>query len=355
MPDINKLINVLLGKDTSDEVLLMEMIIDNEIIKEYIVKYLSRPWVDYSKTDKEKRCKYWDNIILFYQSLGYSCFRVSNALTFEFDTKKANDKSITSTKDRGWANHSGKIITEEDFKAYPWPTVEDIDLFDYEYVSSKLPQGMGILACVYGGIFEMLCEYLVGFEQLCFMEYENEQLLEKIFKKTGDILLEAYEKIVKISKVAVLFQGDDFGFTQGLMFPPLFYEKYVFPWHKNLANIAHANNKPYFLHSCGNLRDIKTSLLEIGIDAKHSFEDKGWSVIDFSNEMKGKMGVIGGVDVDKLCRYDKKQLEEYCIKILDVCHNNGRYAFGSGNSIANYVPLENFLIMINTAKNYKKG
>ena len=34
---------------------------------------------------------------------------------------------------------------------------------------------------------------------------------------------------------------------------------------------------------------------------------------------------------------------------------NQRYVFGSGNSVANYVPLENFLTMLEVCRNYKIG
>lgn len=350
IPDVDKLVDVLKGKRESKEVLLAELIIDDEILEEYTIKYLKKEWVKYDRKNKDARRKYWDNVLECYKTLGYSGFRVSNALMFNV----IMDKAVTSSNEtRNWVNHSGQIKDEESFDKYPWPTEDDIDLFDYEYVSSILPDNMGIFACVYGGIFEMLCEYIVGVEELCYMQYDNPELLKRIFDKVGDLLLLAYQKVVKIKGVKALFQGDDMGYTEGLMFSPEFYDEYVLPWHKKLAKIAHDNNIPYFLHSCGNLRGLKEKLFEIDIDAKHSFEDKGWSVIDFYNEHHNKVGVIGGVDVDKLCRMNREDFKKYCINILDNCHKKGRYVFGSGNSIASYVPLENFLYMIELAMNYE--
>ena len=64
------------------------------------------------------------------------------------------------------------------------------------------------------------------------------------------------------------------------------------------------------------------------------------------------MGIIGGVDVDKLTRYDEKSLRMYIREILQVCTEGGRYVFGSGNSIANYIPVKNYLIMLEEAQNW---
>jgi uroporphyrinogen decarboxylase len=351
-PDVILLMDILKGTRNSNDIKYMELIVDDEILQQYCEKYLKRKWIPYQKGNLELRAKYWDNVIECYYRLGYSGFRVSNGITFDIIMNKADDTATLSRGERKWSNHNGKINDLESFENYPWPSIENLDLWDYRYVAKHLPDGMGIFACVYGGIFEMLCEYLVGFEEMSYMSIDNEYLLDKIFTKVGGILIEAYKQIISIDKVACIFQGDDLGYTQGLMFSPDFYRKYVFPWHRELVELAHKYNKLYILHSCGNLRDIKEDLIELGIDAKHSYEDKGWSVIDFYNEMHDKMGVIGGVDVDKLCRMPADEFENYCINILDNCSKYGRYVFGSGNSIANYVPLDKFLLMIIIARNY---
>lgn len=352
-PDVQLLMDILTNKRKSTDVKYMELIIDDEVLAEYCANYLKRSWIPYQRENLELRAKYWDNVIECYYRLGYSGFRVSNALTFQFNRNKSEDTALFSRGEREWSNHEGVIKDFASFDNYPWPSIEDIDLWDYYYVNDHLPKGMGIFACVYGGIFEMLCEYLVGFEELSYMYFDNPDLLEQIVEKVGNLLIEAYKKIILIEKVVCIFQGDDLGYTSGLMFSPSFYEQYVFPWHKELANLAHSHHKLYLLHSCGNLRDIKQELIDLGIDAKHSYEEKGWSVIDFYQEMHPHMGVIGGVDVDKLCRLGDLELEEYCLHILESCTKNGRYVFGSGNSIANYVPLEKFLLMLKVAHNYQ--
>ena len=55
--------------------------------------------------------------------------------------------------------------------------------------------------------------------------------------------------------------------------------------------------------------------------------------------------------VDKLCRLEEDDLRKYVREILENCMPE-RYALGSGNSIANYVPVKNYLTMLDEGINW---
>lgn len=335
-PNVLGLLSRLKGEN--DDFFTLEFAIDDTLLKTFCIDYLHREWVPYDKASKMARASYWDNVIECYYRLGFSGLRVSNGLMFEIN-------ALSEDNPRKWSNHTGQISDEESYHAYPWPTIEDMDLFDYEYVSTHLYEGMGIFACVYGGILEMLSEYLLGFENLSYMLYDDEGLLKTITNRVGDLLLSAYKKILKIPKVVAILQGDDMGYNSGLMFPIDFLRTYIFPWHKALYRMAKEANIPYLLHSCGNLRPILDELITF-CDAKHSFENNGLSVIDFCKTHGKKVGVIGGIDMDILARGSKTQVKEAVDQTLEACFCSSRYVLGSGNSIPDYVPMENFIHML---------
>jgi uroporphyrinogen decarboxylase len=56
--------------------------------------------------------------------------------------------------------------------------------------------------------------------------------------------------------------------------------------------------------------------------------------------------VLGGIDVDFLCRATEDQVRERVRKTLTACMPGGGYCLGTGNSVANYVPLRNYLAML---------
>lgn len=131
-------------------------------------------------------------------------------------------------------------------------------------------------------------------------------------------------------------------------------QKYVLPWHKRFATLAHDNDLLYFLHNCGYFEPMMEDLIEdIKIDGKHSFKDAIMPVTEFKKEYGKRIAVLGGVDVHMLCHLEETQLRQYVRNILDKCMLGGGYAPGSGNSIANYVPVKNYLIMLDEGAKWR--
>ena len=108
------------------------------------------------------------------------------------------------------------------------------------------------------------------------------------------------------------------------------------------------------LHSCGKLDDIMDDLIDyVGIDAKHSFEDKIMPVTEAKKKYGDRITILGGVDVHFLCTASKEQIREYVDRVIDVCAPGGGYALGTGNSVANYIPVKNYLTMLDEGR--KRG
>ena len=84
----------------------------------------------------------------------------------------------------------------------------------------------------------------------------------------------------------------------------------------------------------------------VRIDALHAFEDTCSSITDYKRKYGHRIGLIGGIDIDKLTRLDEEPLRAYVRNVLDLCMPGGRYIFGSGNSICNFIPVDNYLIML---------
>jgi len=178
-------------------------------------------------------------------------------------------------------------------------------------------------------------------------------LVRAVFERVGELILAWYENIIGLENMIGFFQGDDLGFRTSTLISPEDLKKYVLPWHKKIAQLAHEHNLLYLLHSCGNLEQIMEELIEdVRIDGKHSFEDEIMPVGEFKRKYGDRVGVLGGVDVDKLCRLSEEELRQYVRNILEQCAVDGGYALGSGNSIANYVPVKNYLIMLEEGLNY---
>ncbi len=248
--------------------------------------------------------------------------------------------------------HSGPVMSWEDFEKYPWPdtaTISDRSLAWYE---QNLPDDMCLIGHGRGHFAEYLSA-LMGYETLCFALYDNRDLVEAIAGKLREIFAGVMHRIVQFNRVKAVLASDDMGFKTGTLISPDDLREFVLPGHKALAELAHEAGRPYLLHSCGNLREIMPDLLDdVKIDAKHSFEDTIELVTDAKSQYGDRITLLGGIDVDFLCRADEQGIRKRVRETLDVCMPGGGYCLGTGNSVANYIPLENYLIMLDEGRRY---
>lgn len=237
------------------------------------------------------------------------------------------------------------IADRKDFDDYPWPDADSVSFEEFESVIPILPEGMKIIGQT-GGVFERL-ESLLGYQGMCFMLVDDRPLIKDILHRVEQLYVVAYTGMAKMEQVGALVVSDDMGYKTQTLISPNDLKEFILPIHKKLADIAHQYGKPCILHSCGQLKDIMDDMIDyVGIDAKHSFEDAITPITD-AKEIYGKrIALLGGFDVDRLCRSTIDEVREYTSLLLEKCGAGGGYALGSGNSIAGYVPPENYLAML---------
>ena len=122
------------------------------------------------------------------------------------------------------------------------------------------------------------------------------------------------------------------------------------PWHQRFAAMTHTRGLPYFVHSCGNVEGIMGDLIDtIGIDGKHSFEDAIIPAEEFQARYGDRIAVLGGLDINILSAATPERVCQRTRQLVETCGARGRYAVGSGNSIPSYIPVENYLAMLDEA------
>ena len=354
-PNSTEFIDILAGRVKSKRVPLVEYLVDDILMKPITTSMLGRQWV-IPGADRESQQAALDNFIQFWYRLGYDFVRFERGLPFLETNFVAPDPSPGSEKDRSWPDeHHGAIMTWEDFEKYPWPRVEDFDFFPFEYINSHLPEGMGLISCHAAGIFEHL-SFIMSMEGLSLALYDAPDLVQAITDKIGKLLVKFYEHLLDLDHLIAIFPGDDMGFRTGTLIKPDALRKYCLPWHKRFAAMTHARGLPYFLHSCGNLSTIMEDLItDIKIDGKHSYEDAIMPVQDFQARYGDRIAVLGGIDLNILAAGTSEDVRKHARILMETCGARGRYAIGSGNSVPSYVPLQNYLAMVDEAVGFRLG
>jgi uroporphyrinogen decarboxylase len=346
-PDFEGFRKVLLRQERPKRVHFVELLPDLEIVE----AILSRLPGDDGADENERRWRRW---LRFWHLLGYDYVTLIGGYLLPFANVEAEDTAALNRGKRTWVRESrGLIANREEFERYPWPDPgKPPDMSAFELTAKHLPEGMKIVGLT-TGVFEQAL-WAMGLVQLSLALTEDPDLVADLFSRIGEVLVTVHKEMASCEAVGALWLGDDMGFYQATLVSPEILRRHVFPWHKKLAEIAHAAGKPFLLHSCGNLTEVMEDLISyVGIDAKHSFEDKIMPLREVKRRWGERVTILGGIDMDLLSRGTTQQVRAHVRRTLDECLPGGGYCLGSGNTVANYIPVENYLAMLDEGRRYE--
>lgn len=331
-PDFNNLLKVL-NREVPNRPTLFEFAFNNRVNDKLSADY---------KGDDKDRLFQFKKLINSFINAGYDYATISawrtNTLSFP--------KGEIEEKESHSLNAGNMISDRESFEKYPWPDAEKGDYYIYSDLKEVLPEGMKLIASGNGGLLENVID-LVGFENLSYMTLLDEDLTSDIFDAVGSRLLRFYEIVTQVDTVGACIVNDDWGFKNQTMFSPEMLRRWVFPWHKKIVEAVHKSGKKAILHSCGKVDDVMDDIIDdMKYDAKHSYEDLITPVEEAYDLWGDRIAILGGIDIDFLARKTPDEIIERSVTMLKKAMKRGGYALGSGNSIPDYIPDENYIAML---------
>lgn len=340
----------LLRKGTPRRPHLVEFFLDNEIQQEIIKRFDISAGIDEADPHHYEKTE-----IALQRFLGYDFVHSAvNGPGFEAKWANASDTAgLSRAAGRNFVDETrGPVATREEFDKYPWPSTSKFETGSLEWFEKNTPDDMCVTVGNSAHIMEDVT-FLMGYETMCEALYEDIALVRDITKKVSDYYIEMSKVAVQFKRVRFVFASDDMGFRTGPLVGPDTLAELFLPAHKRIAEITHAAGKNYLLHSCGKLDTIMERLIsDVRIDAKHSFEDNIEDICDAKRKYGNRIAFLGGVDVDLLCRAPETVIRERVRTILKNCLSGGGFALGTGNTVANYIPVDNYLAMVDEARNF---
>ena len=298
------------------------------------------------KIDKSK-CKdeeeyYLKVNIEYYYRLGYDYVPLHPNFGFKEAEKNGTYRQGSSSL----------ISNEEDFEKYPWPVISEEAYSGYKKAGKLLYPGMKIIPFPRGVLENAMG--MMGYEQFCYNLVEQPELVKKICDKIGGIVNKLLDGCAGMEEIGAVTVCEDMGFRTQTMISPEMLREYIFPWYKTFMKTVHSHDKAAIIHACGNLTLVYEDLIECGWDAKQSFEDVIWPVWEYKKRYGERMSAMGGFDVDKLSRMNEGEVRKHTRFLIDKCAPGGGYAMGTGNSVPEYIPVDNYLAMLEETFNYGK-
>lgn len=361
-PDFAEFQRVLKGEQAPRRVHLADLLLDEEILKAIVERHLDQPWAPWAGSQRwippsyGQMAPYFRQLVTIFYRLGYDYVPLTRLWRNhpEVRRRRTGDTADLSRGERLWVDEKqGLIASWQEFEEFPWDEVV-ADASGIRIAAGCLPPGMKIT--VMASLFEHVMENLLGYEGLFFMLHDEPRLVDEVFARWGQKVYDFYASVVGMEQVGAIFHGDDLGFKTSTLLSRCDLQRLLFPWLKRYAALAHANGKMFWMHSCGDIYSggvIEDLIEDVRVDALHSFEDVIMPVTTFKARYGKRMAALGGVDMDKLSRLDEAALRVYLRDILNRCMPGGRFALGAGNSVANYIPLANYAVMLDESRRWQ--
>jgi uroporphyrinogen decarboxylase len=153
------------------------------------------------------------------------------------------------------------------------------------------------------------------------------------------------EAIVKTGSDA-FFVSEDYADNRGLMMGKERYEEFLLPALKRLCDHVHGLGAYFIKHTDGYMWDALDSFVNMGIDAWHGIQPSlGMDMKKLKERFKGKLCLLGGVNVETLIEGPVEKIQEEAIYAMRHAGPGGGHVLTCGNVIEPGTPPENALAM----------
>ena len=131
------------------------------------------------------------------------------------------------------------------------------------------------------------------------------------------------------------------------MISPDMYRTFAAPYEQEIVNEAHACNKPYLLHICGNTDLILEDMAGLGLDAVEL--DYKTSILKIRDTMHDKCTLLGTIDPTGVLTYGSlNDVEQKTLELLNVYRGYPRLVVNAGCAIPTEAPHENIKRFVDT-------
>lgn len=324
-------------------------IYEHYINNSFISRYVNRPMDELFNGTTEDIKEYFRLYVDFWQNRGY------DTVSFELGIPDAfpGSGALMSHKDPA-------ITTAEEFLQYPFDGVVEtyfrqkdkyFTLFAEEVLKRDGIRAVGGPGC---GIFET-SEDLTGYMNLCFLMADEPEITERLYENIRNIYEQVWSRFLRdySEPYCVCRMGDDLGFDTQTLIRPDDIRRFVIPGYRKIIELSHSYGKPFLLHSCGNIFCVMDDIIDAGIDGKHSNEDNIAPFSEWTKRYGDRICNVGGLDMNDLCLLSAEEIKKKTRAVIEENIGCGGFAFGTGNSIPDYIPAEGYNAMLEAANEYR--
>lgn len=257
----------------------------------------------------------------------------------------------------GWpimAQIESPIKTREDWINYSLPEINTS--FRLKKLNSAIKTNQNELALFCGllGPFTMMSWYFMDITNFSMAIFTDTGLVHEMNEAYVNWALAVGELAAKTGAIDAFYISDDWGSTQGPLIAPMQFTEFFIPWFHKLVEGLKKYGLPVIMHNDGNIWDLLDELADTGISAINPIErSAGMDLMKVKEKYKGKLCCIGNVDnKTTLVKGSVEEVIEETKECMEIGKPGGGYIISSDHSFHDGIPVENLLVMIETAHKY---
>lgn len=204
----------------------------------------------------------------------------------------------------------------------------------------RAPPGLMLVASASG---VMAANYS---EEFCARMVEDPESLDRFAE---DYLRGSLETLRRFGDLGVeaAFTASDLADNKGPFFRPKHMDRWIHPFLRRWAEVAHGLGMFAILHSDGNLAPCLDGLAACGVDAIQSIDPvAGMDLAAAKRQAGGLVALCGNVDCGLLLRGAPEEVFEATRRTLAAGMPGGGFVLGASNAVQPEVPMANYRAMI---------
>jgi uroporphyrinogen decarboxylase len=250
----------------------------------------------------------------------------------------------------GTPEHIGfDVTTPEKWKKYREPLLAlDPSRFDkFENYQANLEKSHAAGKFVvfgHGSVFEHL-RSTIGDEHFLPSMIMEPDWIQDFCRVYVDFFIRHYEHLFRNGPMPDGYWiYEDMGYRNGLFCSPAMLRDMIMPHERRLVDFFKSYKLPVLLHTCGNVMEALSVIIETGFDCLQPMEAKaGMNVVEIAKIYGSKIAYMGNIDVTVLSTNDREKVKgEIVPKLKAMKEMRVPYFFHSDHSIPPSIDLSTY-------------
>lgn len=195
---------------------------------------------------------------------------------------------------------------------------------------------------------------LMGDENLCYMYYDEPEMMHEIMQNWADINIEIVRLVSEHISIDNYLIWEDMSYKNGPLISPAHVEEFMLPYYDQLIKFAKSHGvKSITVDTDGDCRKLLPLFNSVGVNAFMPFEvQAGMDVTQIRKDFGDNFTIIGGIDKRALA-VGKDAIRKEVDRVLPYFLESGRYIPCLDHTVPVNVSYENYKYYIDYQRSYE--